>query len=86
MGSAHIASTIVRARDAAEPFDPARTLFIDDTPNILEAAHRYGIRHLLTLLQPDSGSPARRREELHYPGIHHFDELLPALLAGQPSP
>lgn len=64
-----------------EPFDPARTLFVDDTPSVLEAAHRYGIAHLLTLLQPDSQGPMRRREEQHYPGIHHFDEVLPALNA-----
>jgi len=67
------------ALHALEGFNPARTLFIDDTPSVLEAAHHYGIAHLLTLLQPDSGSPMRAREDLHYPGIHHFDELLPAL-------
>ncbi|HBM83927.1 MAG TPA: haloacid dehalogenase, partial [Halieaceae bacterium] len=42
------------ALQALHPFDPARTLFIDDTESVLESARQYGIAHLLTLLQPDS--------------------------------
>lgn len=61
---------------AAHPFDPARTLLIDDTPSVLAAAQGYGIGHLLTLLQPDSKQAQRERSE--FPGIIHFDEIMPA--------
>lgn len=61
------------------PFDPARTLLIDDTESVLDAARDYGIAHLLTLLQPDSGSS--KRIDTRFPGIHHFDEIMPARLS-----
>lgn len=64
---------------AAHPFEPRRALLIDDTPSVLAAAHRFGIGHLLTMLQPDSRQA--RREARDYPGIVHFDELLPELEA-----
>lgn len=57
------------------PFDRNRTLFIDDSPAVLAAAQQYGIKHLLTLLQPDSKKPIRETSE--YPGILHFDEIMP---------
>lgn len=60
---------------ALHPFNPARTLLIDDTEAVLEAAHNYGIAHLLTLLQPDSR--VQKRLDTHFPGIHHFDEIMP---------
>ena len=59
------------------PFDPARTLFIDDTESILHAARAYGIAHLLTLLQPDSQRQIRM--DTHFPGIHHFDAIMPGV-------
>jgi len=58
------------------PFDPGRTLLIDDTESVLESAHHYGIKHLLTLLQPDSKQP--KKTESKFPGIHHFDEIMPS--------
>ncbi len=57
------------------PFNPERTLLIDDTEPVLEAAQRYGIAHLLTLLQPDS--QLQKRLDTHFPSIHHFDEIMP---------
>jgi putative hydrolase of the HAD superfamily len=60
-----------------EPFDPEYTLLIDDTISVLESAQRFGIRYLLTLLQPDS--QAEPRTDMSYPGIHHFDEIMPQL-------
>jgi HAD superfamily hydrolase (TIGR01509 family) len=57
------------------PFDPARTLLIDDTETILDSASEYGIKHLLTLLQPDS--KRQKRVDNRFPGIHHFDEIMP---------
>jgi putative hydrolase of the HAD superfamily len=58
------------------PFDPDRTLLIDDTESILHAASEFGIAHLLTLLQPDS--QRQLRVDTHFPGIHHFDEIMPS--------
>jgi HAD superfamily hydrolase (TIGR01509 family) len=60
---------------ALHPFDPARTLLIDDTESVLHSAHEYGVAHLLTLLQPDSRR--QKRIDTHFPGIHHFDEIMP---------
>lgn len=60
------------------PFDPARTLLIDDTETVLDAAQRYGIAHLLTMLQPDS--QRQKRVDTRFPGIHHFDEIMPGAL------
>ncbi|MEM6581223.1 MAG: GMP/IMP nucleotidase [Pseudomonadota bacterium] len=57
------------------PFDPERTLFIDDTESVLSAASDYGIAHLLTMLQPDS--QRQKRIDTRFPGIHHFDEIMP---------
>jgi 5'-nucleotidase len=62
---------------AEHPFDVARTLFIDDSAPVLAAAERFGIRYLLTLLQPDS--KLAPREVTQYPGFHHFDALVPEL-------
>ena len=60
------------------PFDPARTLLIDDTESVLDAAQRFGVAHLLTMLQPDS--QRQKRIDTRFPGIHHFDEIMPAAL------
>ncbi|MGK0441011.1 MAG: putative hydrolase of the HAD superfamily [Pseudohongiellaceae bacterium] len=57
------------------PFDPNKTLFIDDSESVLKAAQQYGIKHLLTLLQPDSKKAARAKSD--FPSIIHFDEILP---------
>ena len=61
---------------ATHPFSPSRTLLIDDNEGVLDAARCYGIAHLLTLLQPDS--KADRRLQTRFPGIHHFDEIMPS--------
>jgi HAD superfamily hydrolase (TIGR01509 family) len=62
---------------ALHPFDPARTLLIDDTERVLDSAREYGIAHLLTLLQPDS--QGQKRLSTRFPGIHHFDEIMPGV-------
>lgn len=59
-------------------FDPKRSLLVDDTDAVLESAHRAGIAHLLTLLQPDSRKEIR--PEGKFKGIHHFDEIIPDLM------
>jgi HAD superfamily hydrolase (TIGR01509 family) len=64
-------------------FDPERTLLIDDTASVLDAAAEFGIRHLLTLRQPDSQQAIRN--QLSYPAIHSFDEVLPIIGPGHPA-
>lgn len=58
------------------PFDPARTLFVDDSLQVLGAAKTYGVSHLACILHPDSSMP-RRPHTNPYPGIDHFRDVLP---------
>ena len=44
-------------------FDPARSLFIDDTLPILRSAGRYGIGYLLAVSEPDSRKGPKDTEE-----------------------
>ncbi len=48
---------------AKEPFDPARTLFIDDHLPVLRAAAAFGIAHLLAISHPDSAQPCKPNAE-----------------------
>lgn len=63
-----------------EPFNPARTLFIDDTARILESARLFGIEHLLGIHQPDSQKP---RTLEGFPAIHSFADVLPIAASTQ---
>lgn len=58
-----------------EPFDPERTLFIDDNAAVLESAREFGIRHLLGIKQPDSRRPERDLEE--FIALDRFASILP---------
>jgi putative hydrolase of the HAD superfamily len=58
-----------------EPFNKERTLLIDDSEPVLQSAQRYGIRHLLTIYQPDSQTA--RSDATEFKGIDHFDEINP---------
>jgi 5'-nucleotidase len=60
-----------------EPFDPARTLFVDDNLDVLRAAQEYGFRWLLAVSAPDSRRPVR--EVLTFPAVERFSTLLPQL-------
>ncbi|MEH6575607.1 MAG: GMP/IMP nucleotidase [Amphritea sp.] len=57
-----------------EPFDPARTLLVDDSLPVLKSAREYGIGHLLSIYQPDSQQPKREIDE--FDAIDHFDEII----------
>ena len=59
------------------PFDPVRTLFVDDSVSVLESARNYGIAHLIAVLKPDTRSPARQVKEFN--GVENFKDLLPGL-------
>ncbi len=58
------------------PFDPERTLFIDDNVKVLSTAVDYGIKHILGIHQPNSQKP---RLLTDVPAIHHFDEIMMGL-------
>ena len=57
------------------PHEPARTLMVDDDMDVLEHAKMAGIGCLLTVRQPDSGQP--EREQLAYPAIRDFSDIMP---------
>ncbi|MBS99238.1 MAG: haloacid dehalogenase [Oceanospirillaceae bacterium] len=58
-----------------EPFDPERTLLVEDSEPVLESARRFGIRHLLYVAQPDSQQPARESDT--FKTVHDFAEVMP---------
>jgi putative hydrolase of the HAD superfamily len=62
---------------AIEPFDPERTLFVDDNLDVLRAARDFGFRWLLAVSAPDSRAPVREIRD--FPAVAHFRELLPQL-------
>ena len=57
------------------PFDPARTLLVDDSLPVLRAAKAYGIRYLLAVSEPDSHQAPRPTDE--FTAIRNFSEILP---------
>lgn len=59
---------------AAEPFDPQRTLFIDDSLPVLRAARAFGIGQLRAVRHPDSQRAARDTGE--FIGIDRVGQLL----------
>jgi putative hydrolase of the HAD superfamily len=59
-------------------FEPARTLFIDDSISILRAAKRFGLGHVFGIKQPDSTQPPLQSDEFTL--LESFDELLPELV------
>ena len=60
----------------AEPFNPEKTLFIDDNLSVLLSAESYGIKHLLSIKQPDSTKP--QQDTMHFYGLSDFNEIMPA--------
>ena len=62
---------------ACLPFNPARTLFVDDSVSVLKAARQYGIINVLAILKPDTTEPQRVLKD--FEGVAGFAELLPAL-------
>lgn len=56
-----------------QPFAKEATLLVDDSLPVLQSARQYGIRFLLTILQPDSQQP--KREIQDFIGIENFADL-----------
>lgn len=59
------------------PFDPKRTLFVDDSPAVLESAQAYGMGWIIAILKPDSTQPLRENAE--FPAIKDFSEITTGL-------
>ena len=59
-------------------FDPASTLFVDDSLGILQAAKDFGIKHLLAVSNPDSKQKPRDIEE--FASVQDFRYLLDDIL------
>ncbi len=57
-----------------EQFDPARTLFVDDSLPVLRAAREFGIKQLFAISRPDSGAPGQDTAE--FPAIDDLSGLL----------
>jgi len=60
---------------AQEPFDPARTLLVDDNLQVLESARAAGIRHLRGVRRPDSQGDEVR--DARFVLIDGFAEIMP---------
>ena len=58
--------------------DPNRAIFMDDSPRVLDAADRAGIREIVEIRHPNLSKPPRTSWKQ---GIDDFDALLPELLA-----
>ncbi|AIA72877.1 putative hydrolase [Pectobacterium atrosepticum SCRI1043] len=58
-------------------FNPARTLFVDDSEPILDAAKTFGIHYCLGVRNPDSGQ--QEKAFLQHPSMNDYLALLPAL-------
>jgi 5'-nucleotidase len=60
--------------EALEPFNPQRTLLVDDSLPVLRAARDHGIGHTIAVCLNDTRQPARIITE--FPAITDFRELL----------
>jgi len=60
-------------------FDNHKTLFVDDSINILKSAQQFGIRHLLAIANPDSKQASRDINEFY--AISDYQVLLNDILA-----
>jgi 5'-nucleotidase len=58
-----------------EPFDPDRTLLVDDSVAALRSARQFGFAHLLAVRQPDSHAPPL--EVTEFPMLGSFRDILP---------
>ena len=63
---------------AVEPFEPARTLLVDDSLPVLRAAHDFGLGRVIAVRRPDSSLPSRAVDDFH--AVESVAELLPPRL------
>ncbi len=62
------------AARAAERYDPARTLFVDDSAAVLRSAIRSGLRWVYGVRRPDTSATPHRHEE--FESVDRVDDLL----------
>ncbi len=60
-----------------EPYDPARSLLVDDSLPVLRSAREYGIAHLCAVYRPDTRLPEKDVGEFN--AIHRFSEIMPEI-------
>jgi len=60
-----------------ESYHPDTTLLIDDNISVLKAADRHGIKHLLSVKQPDTTLPQQDTDRFY--GINGFHEIVDGL-------
>jgi putative hydrolase of the HAD superfamily len=58
-----------------EPFEPHRSVLVDDSLPVLDSARRYGIANLIAIRRPDTRQP--EKDTADYPAIGSFAELMP---------
>ena len=74
LGHAKEEQAFWHALQAVEPFDPSRTVLIDDSLPVLDSARKFGIQHLIAVRRPDTRLPVK---DTHgYTAIDSFNELL----------
>lgn len=61
---------------SSEPFDPERTLLVDDSLPVLRSAREYGIAHLCAVHRPDTRLPEKDVGEFN--AIRRFAEIMPS--------
>lgn len=74
-GAPKEAQAFWQAIQDAEQFDPARTLFVDDSPAVRAAARMFGIAQVWGISQPDSTQP--ERDVTDGPYVRYLSELVP---------
>lgn len=79
LGAAKETQEFWQRLQALEPFDPARTLLVDDTLTVLDSARRYGIAHLVAVKKPDTQAVDKNTGD--YPALDDFSQLMPPALA-----
>ncbi len=55
-------------------FDPATTLFVDDTVPVLQSAADFGVEMLVSVTRPDTGEPVQ--DGADFAGVERVSELL----------
>lgn len=57
-----------------KPYDPGRTLLVEDSLSVLQSAKDYGIGHLLAITHPDSRKQGRTIDD--YPSVANFEGII----------
>jgi putative hydrolase of the HAD superfamily len=75
LGAAKEEQEFWRRLREVEPFDPARTVLVDDSLPVLDSARRYGIAQLVAVKRPDTRQAEKSTGD--YLAIDDFSQLMP---------